>query len=140
MECPESCYAHAGACAAACRLLDQWASVDPGQPIVIPQCDCTSFPAWYCPVPVDLYSAQPTADGCALERWLLPDACLLPPPPPLWPPLLGRWERQSQPLAVNAQAAAALGEFLPYFEGQVEAVGDPSLGQEVEVLKKLVAA
>jgi Ca-activated chloride channel family protein len=121
------------------RLLDQWQGLEPSQPIVVPAEDCASFPTWYCPVPVTLYRASPVTGGCALRRWLLPDACPLPPPPPLWPQLLGRWERQSQPLAVNKDAAAAFKEFLPYLEGVAEATNDASLDQEVKLLKKLAA-
>lgn len=61
-------------------------------------------------------SLPPIGPGCRLDHWLLPSACILPPPAVLWPQLLGRWERQSQPLAVNSDAQKAMMEFLPYFK------------------------
>ncbi len=70
----------------------------------------------YCPVPVDTWGLRRVDQGCQLDSWLVPTGCVLPPPPPVWPPLLGRWERQSQPLAVNKNARQAISDFLPYFE------------------------
>lgn len=122
-----------------CRLLDQWQEAEPSQPIVVPAEDCDSFPSLYCPVPIEQYGANPVTGGCRLNHWLLPDACPLPPPPPLWPQLLGRWERQSQPLAVNRDAAAAFRKFLPYLEETASATNDASLAQEAKLLRRLVA-
>lgn len=109
-------------------------------PILIPPPLCPSLPSLYCPVPVELYGWRPTPDGCVLEAgWLRPSACLLPPPWPVLQPLLGRWERRSQKLAVGAEAQAAMEEFLPYFKQEMVAVGDSTLQQEVDILDKLVA-
>ena len=98
-------------------LLDQWKLVDPQEPpYLIPQPFCDVFPAWYCPVPAATWGPAPADGGCTLDRWLLPGGCILPPPAPIWVPLLGRWERQSAPLAVNPDAKQAIEKFLPYFE------------------------
>ena len=122
------------------RLLDQWASVDKSRPILIPSVECGRLPRDYCPVPVELYGLRSTSGGgCTLDRWLVPNGCLLPPPYPVLVPLLGRWERQSQTLAVGEQARRAFQEFLPYFQGEMGRVGDSSLGQEVDILKRLIA-
>ena len=51
----------------------------------------------------------------------------------------GRWERQSEKLAVNAEAKEAFKEFIPYFEGEMKYIEDTSLSQEVDILKKLAA-
>ena len=67
-------------------------------------------------MPVETWGVRTTKDGCVLDTWLVPTGCILPPPPPIWPPLLGRWERTSQPLAVNSNARQAISDFLPYFE------------------------
>lgn len=94
-----------------CRLLDQWAGVDrcsrgrcPPITIIIPLDVCNAFPSELCPVP---YGVRRQAGGCTLDRWLMPEGCILPPPWPVLAPLLGQWERQSQPLAVNEEAKAA---------------------------------
>lgn len=50
---------------------------------------------------------------------------------------LGRWEHQSHPLAVRTEAKAALAQLLPYLEGEVAALGDESMQQEVVLLQKL---
>ncbi|KAL4859210.1 Sister chromatid cohesion protein PDS5 B-B [Chlorella vulgaris] len=122
-------------------LLDQWAAVNSSKPIAIPANLCTSLPSDYCPVPVQLYGQQRINDGgCELAHWLLPDACLLPPPYPVLLPLLGRWERQSEKLAVDPKARAAFDAFLPYFESEAAAVGDASLNQEVELINTILAA
>ena len=123
------------------RLLDEWASVDKRRPILIPSAECGRLPRDYCPVPVELYGLRRTPDGgCTLDRWLVPAGCLLPPPYPVLLPLLGRWERQSQKLAVGGEARRAFQEFLPYFEAEMGRVGDASLGQEVDILERLIAA
>ena len=127
-----------------CRLLDQWSAIDRRgtggrPPIVIPLDVCATFPSAYCPVPVD-YGLQASDRGCTLGRWLVPGGCILPPPPPVLYPLLGRWERQSQKLAVGADAKAAMRQFLPHLEAEVKALGDAALGQERDTLAKLIAA
>eukprot|EP00887_Chlorella_sp_A99_P006595 scaffold3.g6595.t1 len=121
-------------------LLDQWALVDKSTkkgPIVIPLSTCTDFPSSYCPV-IAQYGLQRTATGCVLAHWLVPTGCVLPPPPPVIWPLLGRWERQSQKLAVNSDAKASIKEFLPYFQSETTAVADPTLAQETAIMTKLV--
>lgn len=108
--------------------------------MAIPPEECGDFPADYCPIPVQLYGWRRTGSGCVLERgWLHPDACLLPPPWRVLLPLLGRWERQSQRLAVGGEAQQAFQEFLPYFEEQQGQLGDPTLQQEADLLKKLAS-
>jgi Ca-activated chloride channel family protein len=92
-------------------------------------------------VPVQLFGQQRiSGGGCELTRWLLPDGCLLPPPYPVLLPLLGRWERESEELAVDPKARAAFEAFLPYFESEAAAVGDASLDQEVELMNTILAA
>jgi Ca-activated chloride channel family protein len=127
---------------ASCRLLDQWALVNnSSEPLIIPASICATFPADYCPIPVELYGLRPTGSGdCTLDRWLLPDGCLLPVPHPVLTPLLGRWERQSQKLAVGPQARAAFQEFLPYFQAEEAALGDASLDQEVQIMDDILKA
>eukprot|EP00887_Chlorella_sp_A99_P005282 scaffold1.g5282.t1 len=49
----------------------------------------------------------------------------------------GRWERASQPLRVGPEARAALAQLVPWLEGEVAALGDDAMKQEVEQLKKL---
>ena len=55
---------------------------------------------------------------------------------------LGQWERQSVNLTghVNAGAKQAMTEFLPYMEGEIAALGDQTLQQEVDLLNTIVAA
>lgn len=65
---------------------------------------------------MDTWGVRSVDGGCVLDSWLVPTGCVLPPPPSIWPPLLGRWERQSEPLAVNKNARQAISDFLPYFE------------------------
>lgn len=73
---------------------------------------------------------------------LRPGCPLLPPaggaagcgPPPRQ---LGRWERQSQPLAVGRYARAAFQKLLLFVEGEVAVLGDATLAQEVALLRKL---
>ncbi len=111
------------------------------RPIAIPATECASLPAEYCPVPVQLYGQRSIAGGgCALNNWLLPNACLLPPPYPVLLPLLGRWERQSEKLAVGPKARSAFQEFLPYFESEAAAVADPTLKQEVDLMNMILAS
>lgn len=72
--------------------------------------------------------------------WLRPGQRLLPPPVPLCSATLGRWERTSKKLEVNAAAKQAFGRLLPFLRAEVEAVGDADMQQEVDVLARLAAA
>ncbi len=80
--------------------------------IIIPADLCDTFPTDYCPLPASTYGIKRVDSGCELGRWLVPDGCLLPPPLIIFPPLLGRWERQSQKLALALEAKAALRQAL----------------------------
>jgi len=50
---------------------------------------------------------------------------------------LGQWERQSVPLSVSGGYQAMMGQFGDHFEREMDAIGDPELGQELEILRKL---
>ena len=50
---------------------------------------------------------------------------------------LGEWERQSMPLTVSDPYPELFGQFLNYFKGEEQAIGDSTLVQEEDVLKKL---
>ena len=53
------------------------------------------------------YGVTPAPDGaCKVNRWLLPDACLLPVPFPVVVQL-SEWERTSHNLTVSAEAKQA---------------------------------
>ena len=52
-------------------------------------------------------------------------------------PPLGQWERQSIPLSVSGGYQAIMGQFGDHFEREMDAIGDPELGQELEILRKL---
>jgi Ca-activated chloride channel family protein len=54
------------------------------------------------------------------------------------PAVLGRWERQSLPLAVSGGYKPVLSRFLAHFRDEARAVNDPSLDKEVKVLELLV--
>jgi hypothetical protein len=70
---------------------------------------------------------------------LIPWPRLRPGCPVAAPPTLGRWERQSRPLAVTgADARGALKEVLRFLKGEEAALKDDTLGQEVDLLQKLV--
>lgn len=174
-------------CIAAQRLLDAAVSAEAA-------CLCQHHPPAQACTTLAFHYHPPTGwrrtpDGCVLDSWLLPDACILPPPWPVMMPLLvqqrgavaksmrmrtassamlgaliyrslvnaaspavslptaplpadspqGRWERQSQKLAVSAEAKEAFNKFIPYFEGEAKYIGDTTLLQEVDILKKLAA-
>ncbi|PSC67450.1 Cell surface [Micractinium conductrix] len=68
--------------------------------------------------------------GCPLRP-----PCLPPPPDRT----LGRWEREARPLTVNPDARAALVQLGSWLEGEVAAVGDASMQQEVALLRRLAA-
>ena len=50
---------------------------------------------------------------------------------------LGRWERQSIPLRVSEPYKGLFKEFSVYFEEEMNAIGDNTLGQEVDILNTL---
>lgn len=50
---------------------------------------------------------------------------------------LGKWERQSIPLKVSEGYKKLFNDFSVYFQNEMGALGDDTLGQEVEILKKL---
>lgn len=50
---------------------------------------------------------------------------------------LGQWERQSIPLSVSGVYQAMMGQFGSHFEREMNAIGDPELEQELEILRKL---
>ncbi|GAI88547.1 unnamed protein product, partial [marine sediment metagenome] len=50
---------------------------------------------------------------------------------------LGRWERQSIPLRVSEHYENLFTEFKVYFEQEMDAIGDDTLEQELEILEKL---
>ena len=51
---------------------------------------------------------------------------------------LGQWERQSVPLTVSSDYAAAIAEFSVYFSQEAESIGDPALLQEAAVMSALL--
>ena len=51
---------------------------------------------------------------------------------------LGKWERQSIPLMVSSHYKDLFKEFKPYFEREMNAIGDNTLKQEIEILSKLL--
>ncbi|MFO8009334.1 MAG: VWA domain-containing protein [Dehalococcoidia bacterium] len=61
----------------------------------------------------------------------------IPLPPPL-EPLLGKWERQSLPLIVSPEYQDLFKEFMEYFQGEMEDIGDELLKQEMDILGALV--
>lgn len=58
-------------------------------------------------------------------------------PPPFPEPELGQWERQSTPLQVSEHYEELFEEFADYFEEEMDAIGDESLEQELDLLEKL---
>ena len=57
-------------------------------------------------------------------------------PPPI-DPGLGKWERQSLPLMVSVPYRELFDEFSQYFEDEMDAIGDDTIDQELEILKNL---
>jgi Ca-activated chloride channel family protein len=53
------------------------------------------------------------------------------------PIVLGRWERQSIPLRVSEPYKELSKEFAVYFEKEMNAIGDNTLGQELDILDTL---
>ncbi|KAL4435599.1 hypothetical protein ABPG77_002562 [Micractinium sp. CCAP 211/92] len=75
--------------------------------------------------------------GCPL-RPLGADLAGSPPPSAAAPRrALGPWERASRKLSVNLEARAALAQLLPYVEGEVAALSDQDMRQEVDLLRLL---
>ena len=57
---------------------------------------------------------------------------------PVPPVTLGRWERQSLPLMVSGPYRELFQEFRKYFEQEKDTLQDDTLGQELEILDKLI--
>ena len=66
-----------------------------------------------------------------------PEYRCFPPMPPLCEIRLGEWERQSERLRVNSEYKQVFEDFAKYFQGEMEAIGDDTLKQEVEIMEKL---
>ena len=50
---------------------------------------------------------------------------------------VGQWERTSLPLYVSPWYRSIFADFSHYFEGEMEAIGDNSLNQELRILDAL---
>jgi Ca-activated chloride channel family protein len=70
-------------------------------------------------------SAAPTEDGVAVP----PEEAQL-----------GEWEQQSQELTVDAETAERIEAFRTHFLSEAEAIGDDSLGRELDELDRILAA
>lgn len=68
-----------------------------------------------------------------------PETRCLPPMPPLCRVELNEWERQSIPLEVTRHYQKVFADFAAYFTGEMKAIGDDTLRQELELLNKLAA-
>ncbi|HLG25234.1 MAG TPA: VWA domain-containing protein [Candidatus Gracilibacteria bacterium] len=73
---------------------------------------------------------------------ILRDKAIIIPEPPHIPPCvpypqLGQWERQSDPLEVSSHYREIFADFAEYFESEMEAIGDETLKQELEILAGL---
>ncbi|PSC74536.1 Cell surface [Micractinium conductrix] len=122
-------------------LVDEWAAIDKSKTVLVNATLCAAFPSEFCPAvqAASAYKVEKASNGtCSLGRWLPPGACALPVPVPVMIQL-GQWERQSKNLTVNADARQAFPAFLPYLESETKAVGDTTLKQEADLLRKLVA-
>jgi Ca-activated chloride channel family protein len=53
---------------------------------------------------------------------------------------LGEWEQQSQELSVGAETAERIETFRAHFLAETEAIGDDSLGRELDELDRILAA
>ena len=128
-------------------LIDEWrkieASGENDRTIVVPSALCGVYPSKYCPEvsPEEVYGFKDVSGGCDLGSWLNPSGCILPTPIPVIYQL-SEWERLSQNLTdhVSEGAKTAFEEFLPYMESEIAALGDSTLNQEVEIVKKIIAA
>lgn len=150
-----------------CWLLDEWASSPPArddsnawQACEVAALDNTGGAPWpHTPphLPPASTRQTPAAATASSTRLLRPGCPLLPPsahaggtvPDPQAPSLFGApparslfggWERTSRLLTVGEQARAALTQLLPYVEGEVAALGDAEMRQDVALLQKLVQA
>ena len=50
---------------------------------------------------------------------------------------LGKWERQSVPLSVSSEYRELFADFASYFESEMNAMGDDTMRQELDILDKL---
>jgi Ca-activated chloride channel family protein len=66
-----------------------------------------------------------------------PEMRCLPPMPPTCPVQLNEWERQSVPLSVSRHYRKVFTDFASYFEEEMNAIGDDTLKQELEVIEEL---
>ncbi|KAL4425226.1 hypothetical protein ABPG75_009242 [Micractinium tetrahymenae] len=94
------------------------------------------------PTPVPAPTTAPAGPrrlrpGCALLPPGTDSGCCPPRPPQHAQRTLGPWERASRKLSVNPDARAALAQLLPFVEGEVAALGDEDMRQEVELLRLL---
>lgn len=124
-------------------LIDEWRRIGgyANKTVVIPGALCGVFPDEYCKS-VDAattYDVQSAGNGCIIDNFLVPDACILP-TPVLLQVQLGQWERQSEKLRISNESRVALNEFLPYFKAEVAALNDPELQQEIDILELILAA
>jgi Ca-activated chloride channel family protein len=53
------------------------------------------------------------------------------------PSLLGQWERTSLPLTVSSPYRSLFRDFSNYFAGEMDEIGDNTLGQELDILQQL---
>lgn len=53
--------------------------------------------------------------------------------------VLGRWERQSEKLRVSDEYKKLFSEFTPYFEREINVIGDQSMSKELDILRLLSA-
>lgn len=51
--------------------------------------------------------------------------------------LLNKWEHQSVPLKVSKEYKDLFTKFIPYFESEMESIGDETMSKELEILEKL---
>ena len=66
-----------------------------------------------------------------------PELRCLPPMPPMCRVELNEWERQSVPLNVSDHYQKVFSVFAEYFGNEMKAIGDSTLQQELDLLKKL---
>ena len=58
---------------------------------------------------------------------------------PPWPETtLGRWERQSMPLTISEEYEDLFEEFSTYFDAEMRAIGDDTMGKELDILHELI--
>jgi len=66
-----------------------------------------------------------------------PEPRCLPPMPPACGFQLNEWERQSIPLSVSNHYRKVFTDFASYFKKEMDAIGDETLKQELEIIEKL---